>query len=416
MVRQSQDTPTQETVLLRGARQLLTLRGAEGPRRGAALGELGVIPDGAVLIRAGKVLEAGPSRRVENLSVARRAREINAAGRVVMPGFVDSRAQLVGPPPVLNYANEAEFRRVCNELSALPSRRLEARAQFVLAGMTRHGTTTVAAVTHPAPGLASELKMARVLAGLHGHPLDVITTYFGAQCIPPEFAGNPAAFVETLCTGLMPAISRRKLARFAEVNCGAFELAAARRYLECARSMRFGLSVRTGACAGAVRLAQEMDAASVALDDIAASEIGSLAQSRTIVLLAPASLFHRRVQGYPPARALIDAGAAIALASGFGLEQGPTYNMQMVMSLASLEMGMSPAEAIAAATINGAHALGRAEQCGSLEPGKQADLVLLNVQDYREMADYFGINHVHMVLKNGGIVYQEGEVTGWPGK
>jgi imidazolonepropionase len=159
-----------------------------------------------------------------------------------------------------------------------------------------------------------------------------------------------------------------------------------------------------------------MQAKGVALDSIDDIGMQALAGSRTIALLAPASVYHRRLESYPPARALVDAGAAVSLVSGFGFEQCPTYNMQMVISLACAGMGLSPEEAISAATINGAHAVGRGDRCGSLEPGKNADLLLLNIEDYREMPHQFGINHVHMVLKNGAIIYREGEVTSWTGK
>jgi imidazolonepropionase len=193
------------------------------------------------------------------------------------------------------------------------------------------------------------------------------------------------------------------------LNGGAFEMAAARGFLSCAKSLGFRLRVCAGTRLSAVRLALEMAAAAVALEEAGDDEIQALAGSQTVALLTPASGFRRRAER-PPARALIEAGATVALASGFGLEDGPTYNMQMVMALASSELGMSTAEAISAATINAAHALGCDAQCGSLEPGKSADLLLLNVEDYRDLTHRFGINHVHMVLKKGTPVYQEGEV------
>jgi imidazolonepropionase len=395
-----QGSPKTETVLIRGARQLVTLRGPARPRRGVELGDLGIIPDGALLIRDGRIAEAGLTRRVENLGAARQAREIDAAGRMVMPGFVDSRVQL--------WAESSDPSRV------LPARTLAARAGEVLAGMARHGTTTVCAATSAARGHPTELKMFRVLGGLHGKPLDVLTAYVG--WVQAESGGDAAAQVESLCTEMMPVVWRRKLARFAVGNCGAFEPAATRRLLECARKLGFQLCVWAGSRPFAVPMAIEMEALSVALDGIAEEEIGILAASRTIALLQPASLFVRRSKHPLPTRTLIDSGAAVALASGFGLEAGPTYNMQMVLSLACSEMGMSPAEAIAAATINAAHALASGAECGSLEPGKRADVIVLNVEDYRDLPHRFGINHVHMVFKNGTAIYQEGEVTHWDGK
>ncbi|MBZ5596536.1 MAG: amidohydrolase family protein [Acidobacteriia bacterium] len=398
-----------EPILIRGARQLVTLCGLAGPRRGAALNDLAIIPDGAILIRDGCIDQAGPTRRVENLRAARNAREINAAGRVVMPGFVDARAQLW---PMK--ARQGSGRGPA-ELSALPGRLLAARARNVLAGMARHGTTTVCAVTSAASDHAAELKMLRVLARLDGRPLGVSGAYVGSSSVQSEPRSDRAAQIESLCTEVMPVIARRKLARFAVADCGAFEPPDIRRFLACARHLGFRLRVWARAGLSCVSLALEMEAASVALDGIE-EEISGLAKSRTIALLQPASGGPPGLDRRSAARTLIESGAAIALASGFGFEDGPTYNMQMVISLACSEMGLSPAEAVSAATINAAHALAYGEELGSLEPGKRADVIMLNVEDYRDLSHLFGINHVHMVLKNGEVIYQEGEVTHWDGK
>jgi imidazolonepropionase len=368
--------------LVRGARQLLTLRGPAGPRRGAAMGALGIVNDGAVLIRGGRILEAGPSRRLENLSLARGANEINAAGRVVMPGFVDSRTHPVSAP-------------------VLPARRLEARAQSALDGMVRHGTTTVAASVNAGMDPSEVLAMLRMLGVLNGRPLDVIPDYYLADSA-------------SLHTDVLPLLARRKLAQLVSVNCAALDELVTRRILDQAHHLGFRSTVcaKTSAC---VLLAVEVQAAAVVLHRVESAAMPDLSLARPVCTLVPPSIYRRR-QEFPPARALLEAGAAVALASGFGFEQCPTYNMQMVISLACSEMGMSPAEAISAATINGAHAIARGHLCGSLEPSKAADLLLLNVADYRELPAQFGVNHVHMVLKNGHVVYREGEVTSWTGQ
>jgi imidazolonepropionase len=378
MIAKIHDDAVHAVTLVRGARQLLTLRGPAGPRRGAALGDLGVIPDGALLIRGGKILEAGPSRRVENLALARGAHEINAAGRVVMPGFVDSQTQPVFAP-------------------ALPARALAARVRSLLAGMARHGTTTVAAGATPQQNRADAWKLLRILVDLDGHPLNIV---------PVCYAGT-----EAICTETLPVIARRKLARIVSVNTEALEPAAAGRLLEFARHLGFGVAVQAGTNTGAARLAVETEAASISVDPIEAAPVSELANSGTVAMLLPAA--YRRVEERLSARPLIEGGAAVALASGFGGVHGPAYNMQMVVSLACLQMGFSPAEAICAATVNGAYALALGHRCGSLEPGKSADLLLLDVTDYRELPEQAGVNHVHMVLKDGRAVYQEGEVTGW---
>jgi len=407
-------------VLVRRVGQLLTLSGDPGPRRGAALSDLGLVANGAVLIKDGAIVDAGPARRIEKLPAARRAREIDAAGSVVMPGFVDSHTHLVfGRPRLADYemrlagASYAEIAAagggIQSSLAAvrgMSSAQLESQARGALAGMARHGTTTVEAKSGYALDEAGELKTLRLLAKLQGDPLDIVPTYLGAHIPPPEYRGRADAYVDWVAARMLPLIHRRKLARFVDVYCddGAFTLDQSRRYLEHARNLGVGLKIhaeqftRTGAACMAV----ELGAASVDhLEQARGEEIRALAQSDTIATLLPGSVFHLALRTYAPARALIAGGAAVALATDLNPGTSPTFSMQMVLSLACVEMRMSPAEAITAATINGAHALGCADRVGSLEPGKQADLLILHVADYRELPYYFGTNNVKVTLKKG---------------
>jgi imidazolonepropionase-like amidohydrolase len=315
---------TEDKVLLRGARQLLTLQDSANPRRGRSLGELSIIPDGAVLFGGGAIIEVGTSRRVENLKGARGAREIDATGRVVMPGFVDAAVQLIHVQPhleayecMLRGGAKSQAEEGIQTLRAASARRLEDQVRKLIERLVRHGTTTIGSKSGSSEP-AENLKMIRVLSRLNRRPLEIVTSCFGANHIPPE---------------------------------------------------------------------------------------------STIAVLAPASVLYHEPRSFTSARALIDSGVAVALASGFGPDSSPTYNMQTVISLACLEMHMTPAEAICAATVNAAHALQCAERLGCLDTGKQADLVMLNIEDYRELPYYFGTNHVHLVVKNGRTIYHEGKVS-----
>jgi len=416
-------------ILVRGARQLLTLRGPSEPRRGFALNELGLIEDGAVLIRDGTIVSVGPSRRVENLSEARQAEEIDATGRVVMPGFVDSHTHLVcGPSRLTEYemrlagADEEEISRAgggplatIRAIRGTSTRRLELEARRKIRSLVRHGTTTVEVKSGYGLDETGELRILRAAGALDGDPLDVISTYLGLHLLPPEFAGRSQDYVEWVCSQMLPTIRKRGLARFADVACDpqAFSLEQVRRYLSRAAELGFALKLHAaeGPQDDLIRLAIELGAISADhLAGMTEQQVGMLAASGTIATLLPGAVFHQGSRRYPPARALIEAGAAVALATGFNPGVCPTYSMPMILALACARMRMTPAEAIAAATINGAHALGLAGMVGSIEPGKQADLIILEVGDYREITYHFGVNLVWMVLKRGLVLYRQGEL------
>ena len=402
------------TVLVRGARQLLTLHAPREPRRGPALKELGIIRDGALLIEDGRIVEVGPSRRVENLAQSRNAHEIDATGRVVMPGFVDCHTHLVSGVPSLNEsegpADRIEHQPGTFGLTIRPvryssTRRLESRARQVIDGMIRHGTTTLEAQSGSGVDETGELKILRVLAKLHKAPLDVVPTFLSPQAIP----------LSRTCTELMPKIHRRGLARFAAFRYDeqVFNMEQANRYLEAARGLGFRLKIHTGDGGQnlGVGLAVAQEAISADhLDNVDESDVELLARSNTIAVLLPGSAFHMGCSRYAPARRLIDAGAAVALATDFNPSTSPTYSMQMIVALACAQMRMTPEEAICAATFNAACAIGCEQRAGSLETGKSADLIILNASDYREIPYHFGVNLVRMTVKRGETVYEEGKV------
>ena len=382
-------------------------------RRGADLNELGIISDGALLIRDGKLLQVNTSRRVESLLDARGAFEINAAGRVVMPGFVDSHTHLVFPSPD---CPDAAREKAVHDVRTSTAKRLAARARHHLDAMARHGTTTVEAKTGCGPDDRAEIKLLRVLDALGKGPAGVVPSVLlrmPAQARDEESLARETA--EWYARALLPKVRRRKQVCFADL---AWEPCprvheSLQLYLRAARGQGFALKLHADQdrCAEAVAMAAENLAVSVDhLEHATPSQAGLLAASQTIATFTPYPCFHRG-GAVPPARALIEAGVPVALASDFTPHHTPNLNMQTVVALACREMGLTPAEALSAATINGAHALNCADWTGSLEPGKAADVVILNTSDYREMADHFGTNLVHLTMKRGEFIYKEGEVA-----
>jgi imidazolonepropionase len=392
------------------------LRGPRGPRRGADLNELGIIHDGALLIRDGVLQEVGPSRRVENLAEARGAVEINATGRVVMPGFVDCHTHLAFPPAGMGPGDQASAVRAIHTCSA---KLLASRAKVYLESMARHGTTTVEVKTGCGPDATAELKVLRALAELRGSPVEVLPTFL--MRLPETAAASDlerAAAAIWTAADLLPRIWRRGLALHADLvwdpDPAMYPLFL--HYLEEARVLGFARKIHAGPAppSGEVLTAVENGALSIDhLERAEPAELGLLARCSTVATLLPCEPFCAGTQP-APARAIVDGGVAVALATNFNPRNSPILSMQAVVSLACLQMGLKAGEAISAATINGAHALGRADRVGSLERGKPADLVLLNISDYRDMAQQLGMNLVHLTMKRGDLIYQEGKVARQP--
>ncbi len=340
-----------------------------------------------MLISNGKIERVGTTRSLENLATARNAEEIDATGRVVMPAFVDCRAELLRPTD-----GEGD------------GDRLVAAARRTLNGCVRHGTGTIEVRCGTGQDEAADLRMLRSASRLEA-AAEVISTYG-----PPALRDPSAHWVGA---SLLPDIERRHLARYATMFCGNGTSTPdeTRRYADFCRRYGLGVKIEVAPEKEALHAALACDPATLeALLVVGDEEARAVAQSAAVAVLLPARTFHQGRTEYPPARRLIDAGAAVALASGFRYSDSTTFSMQMVMALAVTYMNLTPAEAISAATINGACACGVGGRTGSLEHGKDADLIILNVSDYHEMFRQVGANLVETVVKQGRIVYRESQV------
>jgi len=412
--------------LITGCSELLTLRGSV-PRRGRALGNPGIIRDGALLLRGDRIAAIGARRNIERLREARDAEKLDLGGRVVLPGFVDSHTHLIFPESRAAEHEERIAGKTYEEIAragggirstvaalrrASPAA-LKARAATNLRAFAAHGTTTLEAKSGYGLSWESEQKILEILHELHqAQPLDIACTFLGAHVIPTEFRRRPEAFVDLLAKRWIPAVATAGLAEFCDVYCdrGAFTVAQARRILTAGRAVGLVPRIHAEQLAhtGAARLAIEMQAASADhLEKIDRADIRALSLSNVVCTLLPGCSFHLGLTQYAPARALIDAGAIVGLATDFNPGTCPTLSMTMILSLACSQMRMTPAEAIAAATINPAYSLRQHDRVGSLEVGKYADLAAFDVASYREIPYYFGVNLCSLTMKRGVVIHSK---------
>ena len=413
-------------MLIHSASQLLTLAG--GPQRGLELGSLGIIPDGAVLVQGKTIVAVGTTSELR--TAYPHEPTLDAAGQVVMPGFVDPHTHLVWAG---SRAAEFELRlqgktyleilaagggilstvtatRQASLQTLLSETRLRARTLF------RHGTTTAEAKTGYGLEAAAELRQLEALLILDKEgPLEIAPTFLGAHAIPPEFQHTPDDYVTLLCEGMLPQVAAWWLERcpqrplpFVDIFCdqGAFNLPQARRILKAAAALGFPLKVHADEFEplGASTLA--VDLAAVSADHLVKTPpeaIARLAHSSTVAVSLPCTPFGLGDPHYTPAQEILKAGGLLAIASDLNPGTAWCESMQFVIALACRYLRLTPAQAIAAATINAAAAIQRQAQIGSLEPGKQADLILLSVDDYRDLGYRFGTNLVTQVIKKGQV-------------
>lgn len=398
-----------------------------GPQRGRALGTLGLIERGAIAIDDGLIVEVGPVGRLREAYYPRE--EIDAQGCAVVPGFVDPHTHVLWAG---DRAHEFEMRiagatymqimaaggginNTVQHVRAASVEQLIDETRPRLDRMLRHGTTTVEIKTGYGLDTSSEIKMLEAIYRLDAeHPLDIAATFLGAHAVPPEYKGRTEAYVDLLVEEMIPAVAafareRGQPQPFIDMFCeeGVFDVAQTRRILQAGQAHGMPLKVHADEFAGlgGTRLAVELGAVSADhLVTTPAADIAALGQGDTVAVGLPGTPFGLGHHEYTPAQAILDAGGALALATDCNPGTCWCESMQFVMALGARYMRLTPPQALAAATINAAFAIGRGDRVGSLEAGKQADLLILEVADYRHLSYRFGGNLVRTVIKRGQIV------------
>jgi imidazolonepropionase len=416
-------------LLIVNASQLVTLAGAARPRTGAEMRELAIIKDGAVLIRDGLIVATGISSEI-SAKAGLNCQLLDADNCVVMPGFVDAHTH-----PVFAGTREDEYemraagftyqqiaaqgggiRSTVRKTRAASEDELFEMALPRIGWLLEHGTTTIEAKSGYGLTLADELKILRVIGRLNSNtPLECVPTFLGAHEIPDEYRStdNPKtsreAYIRLVIDEMLPQVAHEKLAEFCDVFCEShvFNTDESRRILIKARDLGLGIRFHADqlSLGGGSLLAAELQAASADhIEWVDEAGIEALRKAGVTAVLLPCAVFNLGLTLYAPARRLIEAGVSVALATDFNPGSSPTPSMQMALSTACTQMKMTPAEAIMAATLNAAYSLHRGSLIGSIETGKQADLVIYDVPDYRQIPYLFGINHARVVIKKGAVV------------
>jgi imidazolonepropionase len=419
-----------ETLFVVNCSQLVTLAGPRRPRVGGEMRELSIIEDGAMLVRDGRVERTGARAEIEPLAGAE-CEVLDAGGRLVLPGFVDAHAH---PVFAGNRADEFEKRAAgvsYQEIAAAGGgirstvRRTRAAGEDELfasalrreAWFLRTGTTTVEAKSGYGLTLEDELKMLRVVRRLNAEGrLAYVPTFLGAHEVPDEYRERRGRYVDLIVGEMLPRVAREGLAEFCDVFCEerVFMVEESRRVLEAARV--HGLKLRVHADqltrGGGALLAASLGAKTADhLEHTDAEGIAALKTAGVQPVLLPGSVYALGSGRYPAARAMIEAGLGVVVATDFNPGSSPTPSMTMILSLASTHMKMTPAEGLTAATVNAAYSLNRGDRVGTLEAGKRADFVIHDCEDYREPAYFFGVEHAHAVYVGGREAFARGRET-----
>ena len=406
-----------KSVVLLHASQLVTLAGPKRPRIGAEMSELAIIRDGGLLIRDGKIDIVGPSNEIEKK--AGDAQIVDAKGRVVLPGFVDAHTHLVFAGNRLDdferRARGETYEQIAKAGGGISSTVEETRATSdvdLLAQAKRHanwflkcGTTTVEAKSGYGLAVKDELKILRVMQRLNQEfSLEIVPTFLGAHAIPRD--SSPDKYVDLVINEMLPRVASEKLAEFCDIFCerGYFDIERSRKILTAAKKLGLKLRMHVDQLAnsGGAKLAAELGAATADhLEKTDEQGIAAMKTANVQPVLVPGSVYALGSTCYPRAREMIQAGLAVVVATDFNPGSSPTPSMPMVLSLACTQMKMSPPEAVTASTINAAYSLNRGDKIGSFEPGKLANFVIFDCEDFRELAYWFGLPQTHSVYVRG---------------
>lgn len=414
-------------LLIKNISQVITLSNGPIPRVGESMSDLGIIENGAVLIHGDRIVWVGPTKDIPVHEPGVRYQTLDGVGLelIALPGLVDSHTH-----PVFAGARIEEFDLRCQgknyqEIASEGGGIIKSVQQFREATMEQllekternfrqflnHGTTTIEAKSGYGLTLEDELKSLQVLSALNErNRLEVIPTFFGAHAIPQEHVNSREEYIRKLIQIMIPRVAQECLAQYCDVFCeeGYFSVEEARSVLTAAKAAGLGMRIHADVLGrnGGAKLAAELGVRSADhLRWINDSDIEALKQSGVLATLLPGTAFNLGLEHHAPARELIAAGIPVALATDFNPGTCFTMNMQIILAFACQKMRMSPAETITASTINGAYSLGLSDRIGTLEEGKQADIVLMGVSDYRELPYFFGVNHCLATIKKGNIVF-----------
>ncbi|HEV2840632.1 MAG TPA: imidazolonepropionase [Chthoniobacterales bacterium] len=413
-----------KTLAVLHASQLVTLAGPKRPRVGAELGDLAIIRDGGMLVRDGAIVVTGPSEVIEK-QMSSDTEAVDATGRVVLPGFVDAHAHPVFAGNRLDEfemrAKGATYEEIAAGGGGIRSTVRKTRAATedqLLAQAIKHGewfihggTTTVEAKSGYGLSVEDELKILRVVRRLNQETsVEFVPTFLGAHAIPEELQSAPDRYVSLVIDEMLPRIVDEGLAEFCDVFCerGYFDVETSRRVLKAAKERGLGIRMHADQLTngGGTELAAELGAVTADhLEQTEAPGIAAMKRAGVQPVLLPGSVYALGKTRYPRAREMIEAGLAVVIATDFNPGSSPTPSMQMVLSIATTQMKMTPAEGVTAATINAAYSLNRGDKIGSLEAGKRANFAVFNCEDYRELAYYFGVPQTHSVYVRGERVW-----------